>query len=272
MRSTPDPMTAAPIASDVASQRVWVVGAGGRIGGLLGQMTRARWAPVGLWRDDVAAALGQPGLSAPIVVCTRNDDLDSVLNDVHPSRHADLVFVQNGLFQPALEARSLGACTQGVLYVAVTAPGGAPVPGGPSVFCGPWASCIAEMMHAHGVEAIAVDRSALHREIAVKLAWICCVGLLGERTQGTVASVLGGSTSELRSLCDELHPALCRGLKLDLSATALWDRVVAYSLRVPHFPARLKERRWRNDAVVAMAGTIGIHLPLHRALLSAQDG
>lgn len=253
-------------------QPVWVIGAGGRIGGLLTGMDQGRWAPAGLRRGAVQAALGAPGPRAPIVVCTRNDDLDAVLAEIHPSRWPDLVFVQNGLFQPALAARGLSACTQGVLYVAVTRPGGPPVPGGPSVLHGPWAGEIAEMMAAHGVEAEAVDAAGLQREIAVKLAWICVFGLVGEREQSSVGAALDGHGPELRALTEELHPVLVAGLGLDLSAAALWGRVEGYAARVRHFPARLKERRWRNDALAALAADRGLQLPRHAALLAAVGG
>jgi ketopantoate reductase len=255
----------------LSAQTVWIIGAGGRIGGLLAGMVQGPWAPVGLRRGDVGAALGAPGPAAPIVVCARNDDLDAVLAEVHPSRHLDLVFLQNGMFQPALAQRGLLEATQGVLYVAVTHPGADPVPGGPSALWGRWADTLAGMMQAHGVEAQAVNRPSLQREIAVKLAWICCFGLWGEREQTTVGALLDGHRAGLRALCDELHPLLVAALGLDLDAPALWGRVEAYGERVRHFPARLKERRWRNGWVVAEGQARAIPTPLHDRLLAEID-
>lgn len=255
----------------MSPQPVWIIGASGRIGGLLAGMRRGPWAPVGLRRGEVQAALGAPGPAAPIVVCARNDDLDAVLAEVHPSRHRDLVFLQNGMFQPALAQRGLLEATQGVLYVAVTHPGADPVPGGPSALCGRWAAVVAAMMQAHGVDAEAVDRPGLQREIAVKLAWICCFGLWGEREQATVGALLDARRAELRALCDELHPLLVAALGLALDPAALWGRVEAYGERVRHFPARLKERRWRNGWVVDEGRARAIPMPLHDGLLAEID-
>ncbi len=255
----------------MSPQPVWIVGAGGRIGGLLAGMRDGPWAPQGIRRGALRAALGAPGPAAPIVVCTRNDDLDAVLADVHPSRHRDLVFLQNGMFQPALAARGLADATQGVLYVAVTQPGGDPVPGGPSALWGRWADTVAGMMQAHGVEAQAVDRTGLQREIAVKLAWICCFGLIGEREQASVGALLDGHRGALRALCDELHPLLVAALGLDLGEDALWARIEGYGERVRHFPARLKERRWRNGWVAEASRARGIDTPIHDRLLAEID-
>ena len=43
-----------------------------------------------------------------------------------------------------------------------------------------------------------------------------------------------------------------------MDADALVARVMAYSKRIPHFPARMKEWAWRNGAVVRTAEQAGI--------------
>lgn len=52
---------------------------------------------------------GPPG---PIIVCTRNDDLQGVVDATPEDRSKDLVFTQNGMLQPWLDARGLGDNTQ----------------------------------------------------------------------------------------------------------------------------------------------------------------
>lgn len=52
------------------------------------------------------------GPAGPIVVCTRNDDLQAVVDATPAERRGDLVFTQNGMLQPWLDARGLGDNTQ----------------------------------------------------------------------------------------------------------------------------------------------------------------
>ena len=48
----------------------------------------------------------------PILVCTRNDDLGAIVEATPPERRKDLVFLQNGMLQPWLDAKGLGTNTQ----------------------------------------------------------------------------------------------------------------------------------------------------------------
>ena len=48
----------------------------------------------------------------PIVVCTRNDDLQAIVDATPAGRREDLVFIQNGMLQPWLDAQGLGENTQ----------------------------------------------------------------------------------------------------------------------------------------------------------------
>lgn len=253
-----------------APQPVVVLGAAGRIGTLLSGMTRGPWRPVAVTRstDDFGVDTPRSDSGAPIVVCTRNDDLDAVLVRVHPSRHADLVFVQNGTIRAWLGEQGRSENGRGVLWVAVTHRGAEPVPGGPSVFSGPWAEVVASMMDHHGVDARAVDATAFAREEAVKLAWICATGIIGSATGLGVGGIDAKHAGDLEALVRELHPVLQASPGLDLDADALVARVRAYSTRIPHFPARMKEWRWRNGAVVDTARAAGISTPLHDAWLA----
>jgi ketopantoate reductase len=233
-------------------------------------MTDGPWHPVAVTREHDAFGVDTPRgeTGAPIVVCTRNDDLDAVLAGVHPSRHADLVFVQNGTIRHWLAERGLSKNGRGVLWVAVTHRGAEPVPGGPSVFAGPWADRLAQMLDAHGVDARAVDPVEFAREEAVKLVWICATGVLGSATGHGVGGIDMHHAADLEALVRELHPVLKLSPGLDIDADALVARVVAYSKRIPHFPARMKEWAWRNGALVDTARGAGISIGLHDAWLS----
>ena len=255
-------------------QDVVVFGAAGRIGSLLCGMTRGPWRPVPVTRarDAFGVHTERQDSGAPIVVCTRNDELDGVVERVHPSRHRDLVFVQNGTIRSWLTARGLSQCGRGVLWVAVTHRGAEPVPGGPSVFSGEWAGVVAGMMAHHGVDARAVGAVEFAREEAVKLAWICATGVIGSATGLGVGGIDAHHPLELEALVRELHPVLQVSPGLDLDADDLVGRVQAYSARIPHFPARMKEWRWRNGAVVETGRGAGLSTPLHDGWIQRAKG
>lgn len=246
---------------------VVVLGAGGRIGHLLCGMTSGPWRPIGVTRDRDPVGLGQPGDALPIVLCTRNDDLDGVLAAVHPSRHGDLVLVQNGTVRHWLARHKLVGLGRGVLWVAVPKKGDAPVPGGTSVFTGPHAGLIAGMLDAHGVDAAAVDAQAFAREEAVKLAWICAVGLVGSATGQLVGEIDADHGADVDALVAEMHPVLVAELGLDLNTADLAARVRAYSARIPHFPARVKEWDWRNGWLMGAAKARGLGVDLQQSWL-----
>jgi len=83
-----------------------IIVGGGRVGGALMDMGNG---------DDVLVKRGDaipaspPG---PIYVCTRNDALDGIIDACPEERKGDLVFLQNGMLQPFLDARGLGDNTQ----------------------------------------------------------------------------------------------------------------------------------------------------------------
>lgn len=67
--------------------------------------------------------------SGPIYICTRNDDLASVIAKTPASRRSDLVFLQNGMLGPFLDSYGLADNTQGLIYFAVSKKGEAPIDG-----------------------------------------------------------------------------------------------------------------------------------------------
>ena len=253
---------------------VAIVGSEGRIGGLVMGMADSDWRILGITRMLDPVGLDRPvdRDRLPILVCTRNDHLPEVLAGVHPSRHPDLVFVQNGMVQPFLAEQGLSGCTQGVLWVAVPRRGDSPVPGGRSVFHGPWAKPIAALLDSHGVDAAAVDRTTYQREVAVKLAWICVFGVLGSALGGTVGEIQSGHREAVRALSDELHPLLVQEPGLDLDAAGLRARLEAYTERIPHFPSSIKEWRWRNGWQRDAGARLGIAQPVFEEWLARAGG
>ena len=66
-------------------------------------------------REDVMVKRGEPipaDSTGPIFVCTRNDSLAGIVESCPPARREDLVFLQNGMLQPWLDAQGIGDNTQ----------------------------------------------------------------------------------------------------------------------------------------------------------------
>ena len=60
-----------------------------------------------------ASPIPESSLSGPIYVCTRNDDLEAIIEKTPVNRREDLVFLQNGILSPYLQSKGLLANTQG---------------------------------------------------------------------------------------------------------------------------------------------------------------
>jgi hypothetical protein len=55
-------------------------------------------------RESSIPETSEPG---PIYICTRNDDLDAIIEKTPLTRREDLVFLQNGMLSPYLEKKGL---------------------------------------------------------------------------------------------------------------------------------------------------------------------
>ena len=71
--------------------------------------------------------------SGPVVIATRNDALDSIIDDCPQNRLKDLVFVQNGYLDKYLTSKGLADNTQVLLFLSVPSLGVDPVDGVTSV-------------------------------------------------------------------------------------------------------------------------------------------
>lgn len=242
----------------------------GRIGTMAADLALRARVPVTLiGRADDPRPVSEPNPGRPILVCTRNDDLDGLIGDVHPDNRPDLVFVQNGMLRPWLAEHGLLDNTQGLLYVAVPRVGARPQPGGDSVFWGPWAPELAELFASNGIAARALaDRGAFQREIAVKFIWNAVLGLLGEATGRAVGEICVERRADVEGLCAELAPVLARALDVSLPVRPLTATILEYSATIPDYRASLKEWRWRNGWLVDEAAAQGVAMPRHAAWLA----
>jgi hypothetical protein len=99
---------------------------GGRIGSLLEKGGESLL----LKRGD---SIPSENEGTPILIATRNDSLDKIIQECPENRLKDLVFLQNGYLDGYLAEKGLADNTQALLYLSVPALGVEPVDGITSV-------------------------------------------------------------------------------------------------------------------------------------------
>ncbi|XP_031279467.1 uncharacterized protein LOC116137912 isoform X1 [Pistacia vera] len=224
-----------------------VIVGGGRVGRALQDMGNGQ---------DLIVKRGEPvplDFEGPILVCTRNDDLEAVLEVTPKSRWNDLVFFQNGMLEPWLESKGLVDADQVLAYFAISKLGEPPIDGktdtnpeGLTAAYGKWAATVAARLNAGGLSCKVLDKEAFQKQMLEKLIWISAFMLVGARHPGaTVGVVEKEYRSEVCSLIVELASAAAaeKGLTFE---EAMEDRLCAYSRAVAHFPTAVKEFKWRN--------------------------
>ena len=238
-----------------------IIGAG-RVGQALAARAEAQGVPCLLvdrhqgW-DAVAEGEG------PILVATRNDDLDTVVKKVPTPRRPDLVFVQNGMLRPWLQRRRLVTNTRGLLFFAVPSRGAPLQPGPPSPFAGHHAQAVVEFLQGIDVPASAVPWYRFAAQEVEKLIWNTAFGVMCQGWDAPVGVIATDHLGELTALVDELH-GLCRyDLGVELEIGPLMDRLCSYSLTIPDYQGAVKEWRWRNGWFVELARHIGRPTPVH---------
>ncbi|KNA10710.1 hypothetical protein SOVF_141800 [Spinacia oleracea] len=239
----------AAAATDTTKNRVVpaIIVGGGRVGRALQDMGNG---------DDLLIKRGDSvplDFDGPILVCTRNDDLEGVLQLTPQSRWTDLVFFQNGMLEPWFHNKGLGEVDQVLAYFAVAKLGEAPIDGktdtnpeGLTAAFGKWASAIAERLRVGGLACKVLDKEAFQKQMLEKLIWISAFMLVGARHPGaTVGIVEKEYRSEVSDLIAELASAAAaeKGLAFE---EGLEERLCAYSRAVAHFPTAVKEFKWRN--------------------------
>ncbi|KAG6575639.1 hypothetical protein SDJN03_26278, partial [Cucurbita argyrosperma subsp. sororia] len=196
----------------------------------------------------------------PILVCTRNDDLEAVLESTPRSRWNDLVFFQNGMLDPWYESKGLNDVNQVLAYFAISKLGEAPVDGitdtnpeGLTAAYGKWASAVAGRLNAAGLSCKVLDKEAFEKQMLEKLIWISAFMLVGAR-----------------------HPELASAAAAERQLVfeeGIEERLCAYSRAVAHFPTAVKEFKWRNGwfyslSEKAIAAGKPDPCPLHTAWLA----
>ena len=191
--------------------------------------------------------------AGPIYVCTRNDALQGVVDATPEARRKDLVFLQNGMLQPWLDARGLGGNTQALVYFAVAKMNEKPTDGitdanpeGLTAANGEWADAFAARLRSGGLRCHVLDDDAFRASMFEKLIWICAFMGVGAAHPGaTVGDVESAHKEEVEALIAELVAGSdsAKGVRF---AEGTIPRLAAYARAVSHFPTAVKEFEWRN--------------------------
>jgi hypothetical protein len=245
-----------------------IIGAG-RVGSSLVQRAAAHGLACGLIDRNVGWERLAGPAGAPILVCTRNDDLEGVVQRTPAHRRADLVFIQNGMLHSFLTSRDLQGCTRGILMFAAPERNGSVQAGAPSPFHGPHADAVVGWSLAMGLPAEVLGREGFADVELEKLLWNTVFGLLCDVHDATVGQVVQDHADEVSALTAELAPVARPVVGATVSNAALVQRITDYSLSIPTWRASVKEWAWRNGWFVSASRATGWPTPLHDQLLAA---
>lgn len=246
---------------------MFVIG-NGRIGGALAAWEAGDPRVLGR-RDDWRALETSTG---PIVVTTRNDDLDGVFDRIPGHRHGDAVLIQNGMLRPWLDARGVVDVTRGLLFFAVSQRGAAPQPGGESPFVGPHAAAMVTWLEGLELPARVVGEAAFREIELEKLVWNSAFGLLCDVFSSDVGTVVDAHAASFEALARELCLLGADALDIDPDIDAMIARLADYSRSIASYTGTVKEFQWRNGWFVTVAQRRQrLEGSVHATLLARRD-
>ena len=185
---------------------------GGRIGGLLHSLNGGKDTLITRESDEKIHAGVE---SAPIYVCTRNNDLEQIINDCPEDRRCDLIFLQNGILKGYLKQKGLEENTQGLVYFAVSKLGEAPIdgktdmnPDGLTAVTGKWGRDMAARLAKADLACKVLDKEPWNVAMLEKHIWICAFMAVGSQYEGcTVGDVEKDHKNEVKDIIAELAAA-----------------------------------------------------------------
>ena len=181
----------------------------------------------------------------PIIVATRCDDLDDVVQRVKQEARDKLIFVQNGMLHSWLERNQLQNSTQALLYVAVSSRGAKPVDGGRTVVTGPYAGFLQSIFAKGGLQCQVIEKQRYQKELVEKYVWNCGFGLLCSYFSCSVGDVVSNHREEADALLWELARDTAQLVGCDIERSVC-ERLCAYSLSIYEYKGSVKEWNWRN--------------------------
>lgn len=247
-----------------ATPETIVIG-GGRIGSLISNDAKL------LGRNDPIASSIDANGEGPIFIATRNDVLESIVDECPASRRGDLVFLQNGYLDNFLERKGLLSNTQALLYLSVASLGVDPVDGitsvnpeGLTAATGVHAQAFADRLASLGLKCNVVSASEYRPAMFEKLIWIATYMLVGTAKDCNSVGQAGSDHAQLvQDIISELVSAV--GAKEGIAfPSGTIERLAAYTDVVTDFPCGVKEFEWRNKYFYDLGDDA---CPIHNGLL-----
>jgi len=212
-----------------------------------------------------------PEGDGPILIATRNDSLEGIVESCPENRRKDLVFMQNGYLDDFLQSKDLLTNTQVLLYLSVTAKGVDAVDGvttvnpeGLTAATGIHAQAFADRLLALNLKCNVVSAEEYRPAMFEKLMWISTYMLVG--TAKSCKSV-GEAGSQYGDLVERIINELIAAVSIKEGITfppGTMARLAAYTDVVTDFPCAVKEFEWRNKYFYDLGDDA---VPTHNALL-----
>lgn len=230
----------------VATKSTMTIVGSGRIGGCLAEGGET----VVVGREDSIDADG----SGPILLTTRNDALDGIVEKCPENRRKDLVFMQNGYLDDFLQSKGLMDNTQVLLFLSVTAKGVEPIDGvtkvnpeGLTAATGEHAQAFADRLAALDLKCNVISPEEYRPAMFEKLIWISTYMLVGTAKECSSVGQAGSDHKELvGKVISELLAAVSAKEGIAFSDGVI-ERLASYTDVVTDFPCAVKEFEWRNQ-------------------------
>ena len=235
----------------------------GRIGGALSESGNC----IVLGRGDSI----DPDGEGPILLATRNDALDEIIEKCPVNRRKDLVFLQNGYLDDFLEKKGLAQNSQVLLYLSVPAKGVAPTDGvtafnpeGLTASTGEWAQAFADRLASINLKCNVVTPIDYRPAMFEKLMWISTYMLVGAANNCATVGDAGNDHSDtIDSIVKEFVAAVSAKEGITFPDGTL-ERLKSYTDVVADFPCGVKEFEWRNKYFWDLGDDA---VPIHNKLL-----
>jgi hypothetical protein len=246
-----------------------VVG-GGRIGSLLQSANPD--STLLLKRGD---AIPSDNEGTPIYLATRNDSLQTIVDECPDNRKGDLVFLQNGYLDNFLAANDLMENSQSLLFLSVPALGVEPVDGitsvnpeGLTAIVGVHGEAFKGLLGSLGLKCNVITMEEYRPAMFEKLIWISTYMLVGTAKQcKSVGQAQSDHTDLVQSVITELTNAVSAKEGITFSEGTI-ERLAAYTDVVTDFPCGVKEFEWRNEYFYKLKDGEEEACPIHNGLLS----
>lgn len=218
-------------------------------------------------RDDSI----DPDATGPILLATRNDALDGIVEKCPETRRKDLVFMQNGYLDNFLESKGLLDNTQVLLFLSVPSLGAEPVDGitavnpeGLTAATGIHAESFTDRLKSLNLKCNVITPAAYRPAMFEKLIWISTYMLVGTAKECSSVGQAGADHADLvEKVVNELLSAVSAKEGITFEAGSM-PRLAAYTDVVANFPCGVKEFEWRNQYFYDLGDDA---CPTHNALL-----